>query len=283
MFEQILDDFNKGNIRGPEDIAKWGLRALESKKQELDEKCSFISTYLANLKKAKKIIIGCSNTQIILKNVLDYVVDFENLRQLQTLEEIKRSLSRKIKIMGKRLEKAPHKLSLAGHRKLKNVKSVLTHGYSKSVLNILEESRKRKLKISVISAEPFGEGELMAKDVSKLFPTLLFLDSGVDAAIKSSNIVLIGCNSYDERGFVCYAGTESLVLTANFYGVPVYVCTDTLRYSEFKLLKKNTYTKKLKRIKVINSIVGTKLIKGVICEEGVLSTNEFLKKSKSNY
>lgn len=286
MFDQVVVDIKKGNIQGSENLAKWCLKAFSEKKDELDESCHFLSTYLTNLEKSRKILLDLISNDPVVVNVLDYVFPKEMLGDMQSIKEISREIGNRITIIEKHLEKLYIRVGRIGSAKIKNGMVVYTHGYSSTVLKVLEVARRKKIIVNVTEAKPSGSGRKMAEDLAKLgIPVNFFVDSAIRQAIKTSDLVLLGCEAAYKGRFFASMGSEVSAEVAKDYKIPLYICTDTLKNTnDFRIESSMDFSgvwpNAPAKINVQNLLfekVKPTLVTAVICEDGILPPQDFLK------
>ena len=115
--------------------------------------------------------------------------------------------------------------------------TILVHGYSKSVIKVLESAAERGLKISVFTTEcqpsNLGKG---GKEVQKFCETLhipckTILDSAVGMCISSVDCVFVGAEAVLENGGIANRiGTFTVALCAKAYNKPFYVFAESLKF-----------------------------------------------------
>jgi methylthioribose-1-phosphate isomerase len=77
-----------------------------------------------------------------------------------------------------------------------------------------------------------NEGIIGAKEFSKIYPTKLFIDAAIGHILKEYSIdaILIGVDSYTQTEIINKIGTLPLAITANEFGVPLYVLGSSLKH-----------------------------------------------------
>jgi translation initiation factor 2B subunit (eIF-2B alpha/beta/delta family) len=116
-------------------------------------------------------------------------------------------------------------------------------------------------------------------------PVTFYTDSSIRQAVKSSNLVLLGCEAgYDDK-FYCNMGSELAAEVANRYHVPTYICSDSLKNTDFFSIKNSfdfsgIWEKAPAKVTLKNELyekINPKLILAVICEDGIIPPKDFLK------
>ena len=281
MFDSITKDLR--TVYGAESVARWGLLALLHKKKELDATCEFVTTYIAHLKKACKTL-ELVRPEPFLQNIFNYILsDLPDIK----LPELKKEISRRIQEMQTYLEETDTRIAEIGSRKIKKNATVFTQGYSTSVERILFKAHEFKIKfnVTVIETLPLHHGKIIAESLAKLnIPVTYFLDVSINEAIKVADIVLLGCVSIDEKGCYHRAGARTTAELAKIHKKPLYICADLFKRAR----KKKTTLPKLSQEDLWKAPKGVTLytdafdciphtlITGIICEEGILSPEEYL-------
>jgi translation initiation factor 2B subunit (eIF-2B alpha/beta/delta family) len=291
MFKQIIADIKSGSISGPENLPLWSLKAFKAEKTDLDNTCVFINTYLKNLDKAKTTIFEVISSDPATINIINYIFDKETLSKYKTLKEIQIELNKKITKIEKHLEKVYLEIGRNGANKIKENSVVYTHGYSSTVLRILNDAKCKNFKVNITEARPYGNGKKMAEEIAKLnIPVTIYSDSSIRLAVKSSNMVLLGCEAASENKFINTMGSELVAEIANKYDIPIYICTDCMKkIKKFNIdeMKKGIerlnekiiiFDKTPKLITIKNTMfekIDPKLITAVICDIGIIKPEEF--------
>lgn len=283
MYEQILADIANFKIRGAENICKWGVLAFSLKVQELNEKCSFISTYIKSLEKSKKEIISIRPNEVALSNSLNYILNTKSLNKLSSLEEIKSEVESRLRSIESRINYSMLKISLAGLAKIKEGFQVYTHGHSSLVENLFEEASK-KIKFSVNITESITPFKDYIKSLSKVVKLNYYPFFMVEDVVIKSDMIFIGCTAIKKDKALCQAGSSAVVSLAKVFDVPVYLVCDILKYSSNEKYDLESLTEEEVCSGVPSGVnvianeldaVEARLFDGVICEEGIFSVKDF--------
>lgn len=117
---------------------------------------------------------------------------------------------------------------------LKNNMTLITHGYSKTILATLEFAlaSKKKLNCIISEARPSLQGKKMAREIANLGISTLFVsESEWGNVIMQADRVLLSAESILTDGsFVGKVGSKLLSLAAQDAGIPVFVIADTLKH-----------------------------------------------------
>ncbi len=285
MYDHILTDIVNFKKRGAEIILKWGLLAFSLKCKELNEKCSFISTYVSALDKSKKQILGLRPNEVALTNALNYIFEKSRYNNFQSLDEIKEDVKNRFNAIEGRVDFVLHKIASIGSKKIHNNTCIYTHGHSTFVESIFEEAQKlTKFKVNLTESIYPLKDYLKSLSRLKKINLTIYPFSMVEKIIKESDFILIGSTGAVQKNFLCQSGTSTIVHLAKLFNVPIYVCCDLLKYSKkFKYdcevldqsLIFNNVPKEVKVYAEEFDIIDGNLFTGIICEEGIFKFNEF--------
>ena len=256
-FEQICREIKGLKIQGAEDVAIYGLKAYSLKPK----------------KSSVRKLLGLRKTEPMLRNALRFA---ERYSVKEALEKIKKD-GELIANFGKKL--------------IKNNSRIFTHCHSSTVIDILREAKKDGKKFVVYNTEtrPLFQGRKTARELSKFkIKVVTMVDSGARIALTKMgkvNLMLIGADAILKDKVINKIGSGMFAQIAYDNKIPVYVAAHTWKYTpEVEIEERGFYEvwRKLpKNVKVKNlafESIPTKFIKGVICEKGVLSYSQFLKK-----
>lgn len=125
----------------------------------------------------------------------------------------------------------------AGARFVRSGGTILTHGFSRAVLALLQRAAGNGAHFSAVVTEgrPDGTGQRMAKALDELgVPVTLVLDAGAAYAMASRRVdlVLVGAEGVVENGGVINKlGTYQVALAAKALGVPVLVAAESFKFA----------------------------------------------------
>ena len=260
-FIELLHKIKSVQIQGATNIAKEGVKALKITK---DPKCI-------------QQLIETRPTEPALKNAIHYA-------QKHSVEE---ALAH--------FEETDKKISKLGADLIKDKSIIYTHCHSSSVVDIIIEAKKRGKHFAVNNTEtrPLFQGRRTSRDMAKYkIENYHFVDSAMRAAIKQSNLVLLGCDAITKTKVINKIGSELVAETAQRFKIPLYICTDSWKFDpttthgqetpiEYRG-EKEIWKDHPKNTVIINPAfehINPKLIKGIISELGILSFDEFVKKA----
>ncbi|MEI7484662.1 MAG: YpsA SLOG family protein [Ignavibacteria bacterium] len=123
-----------------------------------------------------------------------------------------------------------------------NDKTVVLFSNSATVVSVFRELAKEKTFPEIIQceSEPGKEGLVQAETLKGLgFKVRVIKDDNIEKYIKKTDILLLGCDGYNDEMFVNKIGTFALVFKFTINEKPVYVLSDSRKYTKesFKFTK----------------------------------------------
>ncbi len=221
-------------------------------------------------------------TAVVLHNCLEILKKEKNIRAIDKLLE--------------QLRQATDKIAKVGAPLIKGNYKIMTHCHSGEALAVIKEAWRQGKKIQVIATEtdPLEQGVKTAKELAKMgIPVTLITDSAVGYFMPEVDAVVVGCDSFrKDVGLVNKTGTHLLALAAKEYKKPFYVVGNTLKLDRRKKLiieqrpPREVYLEllhpgRLKGVNIANPAFDTtdiRYIKRVICEKGIMTPKQFLKR-----
>jgi ribose 1,5-bisphosphate isomerase len=223
------------------------------------------------------------------------------------VSELRRVLQDTVDYFFTLVEQNNRKINKTGERLVRFGDKIFTHCHSSSVIKILLAAKKNKKRFEVFQTEtrPLYQGHETARDLTKAkIKDTLVVDSAAPYLISklsgpafSIDKVIIGCDAISRDGScVNKVGSFNLALAAFLNKVPVYIATQSLKMNEdaknLKAIKieqreaREIWRGAPKGMKIYNPAfdkVPAELIKGYICEFGIVKPTELAKKVKKNY
>lgn len=148
-----------------------------------------------------------------------------------TMDEIKAAFQAWADAENRRSEERLDRLAGYGANVINDGATVMTHSLSDSVLRTLRAVARQRKTIQVIATEsrPLLEGRRTLEAAAELgFPSQLVPDAAMASRVKDATVALVGADAILPSGaFVNKTGTFLLALAADYFGVPLYVATET--------------------------------------------------------
>mgnify|MGYP002639249161 CR=1 FL=1 len=285
--KKTLRDIKNLKIQGAENISTAAILVLQSeiKKSKTKTKNKLIS----EAETIKKSLIKTRPTEPEMENYLNYTI-----KELMEIEEenpnkIKKIIHNRIKLILKNKRLAKIQITSNAQEIIKPNSRIFTHCHSTTVVDIIKKARSKNIKVSNTETRPLFQGRITAKELSQAgIKVKHYNDSGARIALKESNIMLIGADSITYNKVYNKIGSEMFALVAKDLKVPVYVCASLWKFTPHReeLEKRHTFEiwkNHPKKIEVQNysfEKISFKLIKGIICEEGILKPKKFVKRAR---
>lgn len=194
--------------------------------------------------KATKILYNSRSTEPAMKNGLSYLISFaksaidsEGYGNVN-IAEIIQSKAQEYKDM---LKESSREIARIGARRIpKNTPNfrIMTHCHSSVVEGILIEAHKQKKEFEVICTEtrPLYQGRITARELYDAgINVTLVVDSAMRWVCKNKRIdmAVIGADAITSEGTVLNKiGSRLLALVAKEDGIPLYVASQLLKYSQ---------------------------------------------------
>lgn len=174
---------------------------------------------------------------------------------------------------------------------------IMTASYSPLIVDSLIEAKKfqKKFHVAVLETRPFLEGrktaqQLAMNDVDVHF----FIDQAARVISKKADICLLPCNHISSNGKIStFLGGEMIAELCHKRKVSLYIVANGWKFDarnifkyDDKMAKDAIWQKAPSNISInTNSFekINPLLVKEIVSELGVLSPQEFIKKSKETY
>lgn len=125
-----------------------------------------------------------------------------------------------------------------------NDEVILTHGYSKTVLEFLKAAaRKRKFEVIVVESAPLLSGQEMAVVLAKEnISTTVITDSAVFAIMARVNKVIVGSHAVMANGgLIATSGVNLVAQSAKYFNVPFIVTAGLFKLCPLYAFDQSTY------------------------------------------
>jgi len=272
-FNKIVEDIGQVKIQGAQNIAK---KALEAYK-------------LFPNKRSKKKLLSLRPTEPLLKNILDSFTDKNSGSPEENYKKIENHF-----------EETQKKINQLALKLIKNNDVIFTHCHSSTVTKALVYAKEkgRRFQVYVTETRPLYQGRKTARELSKAkIKTTLFVDSaGMLALTKTQGTkkvkkFFIGADALLEKGVINKIGSGMLAQIAHKNKIPLYVFSDSWKYSKEKVKMEQRSFKEIWKGKKSQSkitiknpafeCIEKKYIYSIVSELGIRKYNDFLKKVKN--
>lgn len=283
--KKTCDAIRSLKIQGAENISTAALEALYDvvRKSRKDSKIHI----LLDLEHAKTVLVQTRPTEPEMRNYIGYIIRFTNNLSNKKIKNILLK-----KIISTLNEKKENKLKIIKHGEslIKNNSIIYTHCHSGTVTSIIKlANKKKKIEVHNTETRPLYQGRITAKELSHSHIKLRhFVDSAVIEAMKDANIVLIGADAITFNGVYNKIGSEMISFVADKLNKPLYICTSLWKFDKhLEVIEERNcnevWPNHPNNIQIHNPAfekIPFSLIKGIICEEGILRPKKFLKKAR---
>ena len=254
---KIYSDIKKVKIQGATNVAKAAIEAY----------------MLEPSNKNKKKLLSLRPTEPALSNALNLVKKWGKKKVLAHFSD------------------AQKKINSAVLKMISNGMRIYTHCHSTNVVKALINAKKKGKKFEVYNTEtrPLYQGRITAKELAaNEIKVTTFVDSAILEAVKKVDLVLLGADAIMKDGIINKIGSATIAELAANHGKPLYVVADSWKFSpkNVRIEERDfheVWAGAPKEIKIRNPAfekVDKKYIRGIVSEYGILTLNEFVKKSE---
>ncbi|GLC48199.1 hypothetical protein PLESTB_000069900 [Pleodorina starrii] len=208
-------------------------KELEDAAQAL-QSCSLVPDASSGLGPTRRV----NPTNISLKAGCELFLRYTTRTSALELQDIEKAKARLIERglhFAETSTRARQTIAELGSRFIRSNCTVLTHGYSRVVLRLLQQAFSSGLQFSVIVTEgrPDGTGIIMAKKLdTENIPVTLVLDSCVAYIMDRVDMVLTGADAVVENGgIINKLGTYGIALAAQAASKPFYVAAESYKFA----------------------------------------------------
>jgi ribose 1,5-bisphosphate isomerase len=293
--QQVVKDIKSLKIQGAEAVSREAVKAVKLVAHK--SKAKTPEAFLAELRKADKMLASTRPTEPYLRNALNSVFREVKGGSLRELKEI--SISRVQKTLAF-MEHSRKSIIDIGAKKIKSGMVVFTHCHSSTVTAILKEAKKQGKRFEVHNTEtrPLLQGRKTAEELAAAgIKVRHYVDSAARLALKKADIMLIGADAITSEGRVINKiGSELFTEIAHKYDIPVYVCTNSWKFDPATVfgfseeiearIGKEVWKNPPKNVKIDNyafEIIDPELITGVITELGIFEPRVLVEEIKRAY
>ncbi len=265
-FNEICMDIKSLKIQGAENVARAAIRALSYRHDA------------ASIKR----LLGLRPTEPCLRNAIRCA----KLNNFNNMDAIV-----------KHFDYAVGRIARIGSLKIQKNFTVYTHCHSSTVMAVLKDAKNKKFKVHVTETRPNYQGRITAAELARLkIPVTYFVDSAMRLAIKKADIVLLGCDAITTEKIYNKIGSEMAAEYAGRYDIPLYICTDSWKFSPESRYGKDVvieerrpeevWKKPPRNVRVSNMSfekINPELVTAIISELGDMRFNSFIGKVVAHY
>jgi len=284
-------------VQGATQITNIVLKTLQ-KEGEIQSKKSKVQ-YLKALKSIGAALEQARPTEPLARNAVQFVFHYlEHMARGKSLAETHQVLNKAINLFTKLLKHQEQKIAEAGSKLIRRNMHVFTHCHSSMVEEIILAAyqKKKNFKVFCTETRPLYQGRITARNLlKKKLDVTMVVDSAADFLISRASgkelmmdIIFIGADVITSGGSVINKiGSFGIAQVARAEKVPVYVATSLLkidpetftkRYVAIEMRdRKEVWPQGPKGLKIINFAfdrIPARLIKGIVCEFGVIKPRQ---------
>lgn len=224
----VIDDIKSLKIQGANAVAVAAIKAIEEviQSNQVKDRESLKSV----IDDAVALLAVSRPTEPCMRNALLFVQSAKG----QNIDSYKRSSLEHCKIALENINKANIVIAGIGARKIKDGMTIYTHCHSSTVIGILKLawSQGRRFVVCNTETRPLYQGRKTAQELAAIgIPVVHHVDSAMRFAIKSADLVLIGCDAITAEGHVINKVGSALVAdVAHRFDIPVYSCSHSWKF-----------------------------------------------------
>ncbi|XP_028796263.1 translation initiation factor eIF-2B subunit alpha-like [Neltuma alba] len=232
----VIDEFN--NWRKQPDLAEAvaAIRALAAVIRS--SKATTMMELEIELKKASDSLKSWDTTSISLTAGCDLFMRYVTRTAALEYEDFNSAKSRLIERAEKFGEisyKARKVIAMLAQDFIFDGCTILVHGYSRVVLEVLRLSAQNKKRFRVLCTEgrPDRSGLRLSNELAKLnIPVKLLIDSAVAYTMDEVDMIFVGADGVVESGgIINMMGTYQIALVAHSMNKPVYVAAESYKFA----------------------------------------------------
>lgn len=253
-FNKICEEIKNLEVQGAVNVARKGLEAYSLKLE----------------KESIRKLLSLRPTEPMLRNVLEYAERF--------------SVEDAFKIINKHFEK----ILFYGKKFIKSKRKIFTHCHSSAVVSVLKLNKK--LTVFNTETRPLFQGRKTAEELAKAgIHVVDIVDAAALEYIQKSDAVVLGADAILDNGDVINKiGSGMYAEIALLHKKPVYIITDSLKYSD-RIVKiehrvpKEVWNEHLTNLRTENpsfSLIKSRYVTKIISDLGILTPSEFLNEIK---
>ncbi|KAL2234845.1 translation initiation factor eIF-2B subunit alpha-like [Sesamum indicum] len=232
----VVDEFN--NWRKQPELAEAvaAIRALASVIRS--SQATTMMELEIELKKAVDSLKSWDTTSISLTAGCDLFIRYvtrTSALEYEDFDSAKSRLIERAEKFGEISYKARRIIAMLGQDFILDGCTILVHGFSRVVLEVLRTAAQNKKQFRVFCTEgrPDRTGLRLSNELAKLdVPVKLLIDSAVAYSMDEVDMVFVGADGVVESGgIINMMGTYQIALVANSMNKPVYVAAESYKFA----------------------------------------------------
>uniref|UniRef100_A0A6B2F5T9 Translation initiation factor eIF2B subunit alpha n=1 Tax=Bothriechis nigroviridis TaxID=88079 RepID=A0A6B2F5T9_BOTNI len=231
---ELVDAFNTQMRQNP-DVAS-AVAAIRVLLEFLKrDKGETIQGLRANLKQAIETLSSVDSS-VAISSGGELFLRFISLTSLENPDysKCKEIMIERGEVFLKRISLSRKKIATLCHTFVKDGGIILTHAYSKVVLQVLAAAiqAKKRFSVYVTESQPDRAGQKMAEALKNLgIPATIILDAAVGYIMERIDLVIVGAEGVVENGgIINKIGTNQMAVCAKAQNKPFYVVAESFKF-----------------------------------------------------
>ncbi len=297
--QQLTKDIKSIKIQGATNVCKATLDIFELL-------CDKYKKY--DLKKFKKIFFEDAEkisllraTEPMARNALKFITHEFNNKKLDSTDEAIKDIKKSIKLFRALILKTEKIIISNGAKLINHNDRILTHCHSSIVEKILISQKNKKISVYNTETRPLMQGRITSKKlIENGIKTTMIIDSAIDFFISSysgdlkMDKVMTGFDAISINGSaINKIGSYGASLSCKVNKVPFYITGSLLKLDSQNTINieirhnneiwKNPNSNKINMINIAFDYIPKEYITGIICEFGIIKTNQVNNLIQKNY
>ncbi|BES97520.1 translation initiation factor eif-2b [Nesidiocoris tenuis] len=211
-----------------------------------------VQELVTKLKKADEVMQQTDYSITAVMSATELFLRFITLATLDypSFNQCKETMLERGQLFLKKLEEARPKIAKLASSFIVDGSVILTHSRSRVVLETFKEAanNNKRFTVFVTMSSPDNSGKEMCDDIERLgIPCTIILDSTVGYIMESVDMVMVGAEGVVESGgIINKVGSYTMALCAKMMKKPVYVLTESFKFSRLYPLNQRDLPNKYK-------------------------------------
>ncbi|WP_440769206.1 translation initiation factor eIF-2B [Natronorubrum sp. DTA28] len=224
MIDETVEEIQEMQSHSSSVVAVRATRALE---ELIDREFATVEEYIRSLERNGSVLRRANHSHASLQNAVRAVVDDVTNADLESVEEAKRLTQERIDAVVSRVESGKRLAAENAAEILDDGATLLTHDYSSTVLEALEQATEagKTFDVYITEARPRYIGRKTARTLAELdgVDATLITDSAHGVYLEDCDRVVVGMDCIVDETLYNRVGTFPIAATAAQLDVPVTV------------------------------------------------------------
>jgi ribose 1,5-bisphosphate isomerase len=285
--KKIIFDITALRVQGASKVEQAGVRALYLTARESHART--VEELRKELQETGIALVKSRPTEPELRTAVRIIWKAGRQKGL-SLDETRKKVLEECKAFSEERKRDRELIVENGKRILPRNAVVFTHCHSNTVEQLLKKNRKRIEMVFCTETRPLFQGRITATRLSEAgIPVTQIVDSAAASFIGKADLFLTGADAILANGNVINKiGTREISLAAKKSRVPHFVAVSEHAFDPLTVFGwherieernwKEVWPKKPKKVRILNVAFDetpAEMVKGIVCEHGVLSPKKF--------